>query len=80
VNHLVNHPFLTGLAAAAALGAAVQLLPAGALDPTHARAVGLVVFGGLFAALGYFGLDRDDVFWVFVGGVAGCLLTFAAFL
>lgn len=75
---LVDHPLLTGLGVSSALVAAFHFAPSGALSPTGGRAIGLVVFGGLFALLSWFGLDRDDAFWVFLGGVSGCLITFWA--
>lgn len=40
------------------------------MSSSESRALDLVVFGVLFAALGRAGMDREDAFWVFLGGVA----------
>ena len=72
---LASHPFLAGLVTSLALVALRAALPADAIGPTQGRALGLMVFGGMFVVLSRFGLDRDDAFWVFVGGVCGVLVT-----
>ena len=72
---LASHPFLAGLVTTLAMVAVRMALPAGAIGPTQGRAIGLMVFGGVFVVLSRFGLDRDDAFWVFLGGVCGVLVT-----
>jgi hypothetical protein len=39
------------------------------MSSRESRALDLVVFGMLSAALGRAGMDREDAFWVFLGGV-----------
>jgi hypothetical protein len=73
VRFLADRPFLAGLVTTLALLAVRMALPADALTSAQSRGVGLMVFGGMFAVLSRFGLDRDDAFWVFLGGVCGLL-------
>jgi len=75
VGKLVDHPFLVGLAVSILLAVAVRMLATGTLAPGSARGIGLVVYGGTLVLLARFGLDREDVFWFFLGGVSGVLLS-----
>ena len=72
---LADRPFLAGLLTSLALLGVRLALPADVMTAAQGRALGLMVFGGMFVVLSRFGLDRDDVFWVFLGGVCGLLAT-----
>jgi hypothetical protein len=72
---ITEHPFLVGLAITLLVIVTFHLLPAGPLGPAGIRGMGLVVLGGSLAVLIWKGLDRGDVFWFFLGGVCGLILS-----
>lgn len=77
VRRLADHPFLAGLCIVAGFSVLVRLLPADLATPARVRALGLVVFAGTMLLLFGRGLDRDDAFMYFLGGVVGLLVSFA---
>jgi hypothetical protein len=75
MRYLADHPFLAGFVTALALVLLLRAVPTGTLTLSQTRALGLLTFGALFLGLGRAGLDRDDAFWIMLGGGCGVLIT-----
>lgn len=68
---LVDHPFLVGFGVSLLLIVALSFLPIGALPPGRARGIALIVYSLVLMMLFRRGLDKDDVFWFFLGSLVG---------
>jgi hypothetical protein len=70
---VVDHPFLVGFGVSFLLIGALSFLPIGALPPGRTRALGLIIYSLVLMMLFRRGLDKDDVFWFFLGSLVGTL-------
>ncbi len=73
---LAKYPFIVGFVVSALLAFIFIHLQFGMLSTIQVRGIGMLVHGGVLIILFRQGLDRDDVFWYFLGAVAGFLVSF----